>query len=505
MKQVDTLTLSATPIPRTLNMALSGIRDMSTIEEPPQDRQPVQTYVLEHDWGVIAEAIRRELDRGGQVYYLHNRVENIENAAGRLRQLLGDEVAIATAHGKMGERELSRVMQQMADGQIQVLVCTTIIETGIDIPNVNTLIIEEADRLGLSQLHQIRGRVGRSGRRAYAYLTYRTGKVLSEVASKRLSAIREYVEFGSGFRIAMRDLEIRGAGNLLGPEQSGYMMSVGYDMYLKLLNDAVLEQQGRGAEVRAECSADLTVPAYIPEGYVPAAEQRMDLYRRIAALRTPADEADLTDELLDRYGDVPKPVTALLHVAMLRAAAMETGITDITQKGRQLLFSFDTRIDPAAQDQRYQMNRSLRALQNGGITGQGLYHGTMVQSGTIPAQHTDLIFSSIGEELGMLGCMAVLILLTAIIIRIIYVGIKSGNYMNRLICVGIAGMLTAQVFINIGVCIGLVPVIGLTLPFFSYGGSSLVTMFFAMGIVSGINMRPAPDSSARYIRPPLSA
>ena len=213
---------------------------------------------------------------------------------------------------------------------------------------MNTLIIEDADRLGLSQLHQIRGRIGRSARRAYAYLTYRTGKVLTEVAAKRLTAIREYVEFGSGFRIAMRDLEIRGAGNLLGPEQSGYMMSVGYDMYLKLLNDAVLEQQGRGAEVRTECSADLTVPAYIPESYVPAAEQRMDLYRRIAALRTPADEADLMDELLDRYGDVPKPVAALLDVAMLRAAAMETGITDITQKGRQLLFSFDTRIEPAA-------------------------------------------------------------------------------------------------------------------------------------------------------------
>ena len=195
---------------------------------------------------------------------------------------------------------------------------------------------------------QIRGRIGRSNRRAYAYLTFRVGKVLTEVAAKRLTAIREYVEFGSGFKIAMRDLEIRGAGNLLGPEQSGYMMSVGYDMYLKLLNDAVLEQQGRGAEVRTECSADLTVPAYIPEGYVPAAEQRMDLYRRIAALRTPADEADLMDELLDRYGDVPKPVTALLNVAMLRAAAMETGITDITQKGRQLIFSFDMRIEPAA-------------------------------------------------------------------------------------------------------------------------------------------------------------
>ena len=347
-RQVDTLTLSATPIPRTLNMALSGIRDMSTIEQPPQDRQPVQTYVLEHDWGIVTEAIRRELDRGGQVYYLHNRVESIDSTASRLRQLLGDGVTVETAHGKMAEGELSRVMSRMAEGDIDVLVCTTIIETGIDIPNVNTLIIEDADRLGLSQLHQIRGRIGRSTRRAYAYLTYRTGKVLTEVAAKRLTAIREYVEFGSGFRIAMRDLEIRGAGNLLGPEQSGYMMSVGYDMYLKLLNDAVLEQQGRGAEVRTECSADLTVPAYIPEGYVPAAEQRMDLYRRIAALRTPADKADLMDELLDRYGDVPKPVAALLDVAMLRSAAMETGITDITQKGRQLLFSFDTRIDPAA-------------------------------------------------------------------------------------------------------------------------------------------------------------
>ena len=347
-KQVDTLTLSATPIPRTLNMALSGIRDMSTIEEPPQDRQPVQTYVLEHDWGVVAEAIRRELDRGGQVYYLHNRVENIENTAGRLRQLLGEDTAIAIAHGKMGERELSHVMQQMADGEIQVLVCTTIIETGIDIPNVNTLIIEDADRLGLSQLHQIRGRIGRSSRRAYAYLTYRTGKVLSEVASKRLSAIREYVEFGSGFRIAMRDLEIRGAGNLLGPEQSGYMMSVGYDMYLKLLNDAVLEQQGKRAEIPPDCAADLTVSAYIPEQYVPAAEQRMDLYRRIAAIRTDEDAGELLDELLDRYGDVPQPVKALLDVALLRAAAAGVGISDITQRGTQLVFSFGPQPDIAA-------------------------------------------------------------------------------------------------------------------------------------------------------------
>ena len=344
-KQVDTLTLSATPIPRTLNMALSGIRDMSTIEEPPHDRQPVQTYVVEHEWPVIAEAIRRELSRGGQVYYLHNRVENIESTAGRLRQWLGEDVAIGIAHGKMAERELSSVMQQMADGEIQVLVCTTIIETGIDIPNVNTLIIEDADRLGLSQLHQIRGRIGRSARRAYAYLTYRPGKVLTEVASKRLSAIREYVTFGSGFRIAMRDLEIRGAGNLLGPEQSGYLMSVGYDMYLKLLNDAVLEQQGRGKDIRPDCSADLATSAHIPEKYVSSPRQRMDLYRRMAAIRTTEEASDLVDELTDRYGDPPKAVMALLDVALLRAAAAEVFITDITQKAGVVAFTFDSRVD----------------------------------------------------------------------------------------------------------------------------------------------------------------
>ena len=347
-RQVDTLTLSATPIPRTLNMAMSGIRDMSTIEQPPQDRQPVQTYVLEHDWGILTDAIRRELSRGGQVYYLHNRVDSIDATAVRLREMLGGDVAVETAHGKMAEGELSRVMSRMAEGDIDVLVCTTIIETGIDIPNVNTLIIEDADSMGLSQLHQIRGRIGRSTRRAYAYLTYRTGKVLTEVAAKRLTAIREFVEFGSGFKIAMRDLEIRGAGNLLGPEQSGYMMSVGYDMYLKLLNDAVLEQQGKTVPSRVECSADITVAAFIPESYVPASEQRMDLYRRIAALRTPEDRDELTDELLDRYGDLPPAVESLLSVALLRAAAMARGITDITQKGRQLIFTFDECVDASA-------------------------------------------------------------------------------------------------------------------------------------------------------------
>ena len=339
-RQVDTLTLTATPIPRTLNMALSGLRDMSTIEMPPQDRQPVQTYVLEHDWGVIAEAIRRELARGGQVYYLHNRVETIDRCAAQLKKLLGEEVSIAVAHGKLDEKGLSAVMQRFSDGEAQILVCTTIIETGIDIPNVNTLIIEDADRLGLAQLHQIRGRIGRSARRAYAYMTYRPGKILTEVAAKRLTAIREYAEFGSGFRIAMRDLEIRGAGNLLGPEQSGYMMSVGYDMYLQLLEEAVLEERGEKKAARADCSADLTVSANLPESYIPSGEQRMDVYRRIAALRTREEAQDLLDELLDRYGEPPASTLALLDVALLRCAAVSAGIRDIGQRGDTITFTF---------------------------------------------------------------------------------------------------------------------------------------------------------------------
>ncbi|MCI9608875.1 MAG: transcription-repair coupling factor [Oscillibacter sp.] len=337
-RQVDVLTLSATPIPRTLNMALSGLRDMSTIEEPPADRQPVQTYVLEHDWAILEDAMRKELSRGGQIYYLHNRVESIDLTASRIQKLLGPEVHVVTGHGKMSEQELSAVMRSMVDGEADVLVCTTIIETGIDISNVNTLIIEDADKMGLAQLHQIRGRIGRSARRAYAFLTYRKGKVLQEIAAKRLSAIREYVEFGSGFRIAMRDLEIRGAGNLLGPEQSGYLMSVGYDLYLKLLEEAVLEERGEEKQIETECSADLTVNANIPERYVTSPEQRMDLYRRIAAIRSNDDASDLLDELLDRYGEAPKPVLALLDVALLRAAAGKAGISDITQKRDVLRF-----------------------------------------------------------------------------------------------------------------------------------------------------------------------
>ena len=338
-RQVDVLTLSATPIPRTLNMALSGLRDMSTIEEPPADRQPVQTYVLEHDWAILEDAMRKELARGGQIYYLHNRVETIDLTASRIQKMLGPEVRVVVGHGKMSEQELSAVMQAMVDGEADILVCTTIIETGIDIPNVNTLIMEDADRLGLAQLHQIRGRIGRSTRRAYAYLTYRKGKILQENAAKRLAAIREYVEFGSGFKIAMRDLEIRGAGNLLGPEQSGYLMSVGYDLYLKLLEEAVLEERGEEKKIETECSADLTLNANIPERYIASPEQRMDLYRRIAAIRTNDDASDLMDEMIDRYGEPPKPVLALLDVALLRSAAAKAGISDITQKQDTLRFT----------------------------------------------------------------------------------------------------------------------------------------------------------------------
>ena len=336
-KGVDVLTLSATPIPRTLNMALSGIRDMSTIEAPPADRYPVQTYVIEHNNAIIDDAIRREVERGGQVYYLHNRVETIDQCASALqRRIPGLKVAVA--HGKMGEEALGDVMHAMADGEIQVLVCTTIIETGLDIPNANTLIIENADRFGLSQLHQLRGRVGRSTRHAYAYFTYRPDKQLTEIAEKRLSAIRDFAEFGSGFKIAMRDLEIRGAGNLLGAEQSGHMMSVGYDMYLKLLDEAVLEERGEKPK-EPECTADLNVTANVSQDYVARGEERMDLYRRMAAIRSQGDADDLLDEIIDRYGDPPRGVINLIDIALLRAEARRCGVRDIRQKAGDVLLT----------------------------------------------------------------------------------------------------------------------------------------------------------------------
>ena len=336
-KGIDVLTLSATPIPRTLNMALSGIRDMSTIEEPPADRFRVQTFVMEHNNAIIDDAIRREIERGGQVYYLHNRVETIDQCASALQKRIPG-MSVAVAHGQMGEDALGDVMQAMAQGDIQVLVCTTIIETGLDIPNANTLIIENADRFGLSQLHQLRGRVGRSTRHAYAYFTYKPDKNLSEIAEKRLSAIRDFAEFGSGFKIAMRDLEIRGAGNLLGAEQSGHMMSVGYDMYLKLLDEAVLEERGE-APKEPECTADLNVTANVDKNYVARGEERMDLYRRMAAIRSQEDADDLLDEIVDRYGEPPKGVLNLIDIALLRANARKLGIKDIKQKAGDVLFT----------------------------------------------------------------------------------------------------------------------------------------------------------------------
>ena len=333
---VDILTLSATPIPRTLNMAMSGLRDMSSIDEAPGDRHPVQTYVLEHNLGIITDAINKEIRRGGQVYYLHNRVDTIERCALKLKQKLPD-VTIGIAHGKMTEQELSRVWQQLLEHEIDLLVCTTIIETGVDVPNANTLIIEDADRMGLSQLHQLRGRVGRSPRRAYAYFCFSQNKQLSDVASKRLEAIREFTEFGSGFRIAMRDLEIRGAGSILGGEQHGNMESVGYDMYIKLLSQAVNEENGIEAPEEVPCTVDLNISAHIPESYISSLPARLGIYKRIAAIRSNDDVSDVIDELCDRFGEPPKSVMGLIDVALLRSKALAADITEITQSGNNVI------------------------------------------------------------------------------------------------------------------------------------------------------------------------
>ncbi len=326
---VDVLTLSATPIPRTLNMALSGIRDMSSIEEAPQDRRPVQTYVLEQNNPLLVEAMQKELRRGGQVYYLHNRVESIYHTAARLSAAM-PEARIGVAHGKMKEEELSLVWKDLLEGEIDVLVCTTIIETGVDVPNVNTLIIEDADRMGLAQLHQIRGRVGRSSRRAYAYFCFRRGKALSEIATKRMEAIREYTEFGSGFKIAMRDLEIRGAGNILGGEQHGHMEAVGYDMYMELLQEAISEQTGKETVKKVECLVDLDISANIPEAYIPSLSHRLSIYRRIADIQTKEDRMDVIDELCDRFGEPPESVLGLMDIALLRGAAAKRGVYEIS-------------------------------------------------------------------------------------------------------------------------------------------------------------------------------
>ncbi len=336
---VDVLTLTATPIPRTLNMALGGIKDMSLLEEAPEDRFPVQTYVLEYDRGLVEEAIRRELRRSGQVFYLHNNIEELNYRLPALQRAF-PEASIAVAHGKMEKDELSDIWKDMMDHRIDILLCTTIVETGVDLPDANTLIVEDADHFGLSQLHQIRGRVGRSDRRAFAFFTYRRGKVLSEISTKRLEAIREYTRFGSGFQIALRDLEIRGAGNLLGAEQSGHLDSVGYDLYMKILEEAVLEEQGGKAEPEIECTVDLSIDGYIPEQYVPYPAERMEIYRKIASLKTEEDAADLMDEMLDRFGDVPRQTENLFQVSLLRSLAESLGCEKIHQASDRICFAF---------------------------------------------------------------------------------------------------------------------------------------------------------------------
>ena len=350
VRNVDVLTLSATPIPRTLNMAMSGLRDMSVIEEAPMNRQPVQTYVLEHDNAVIYEAIRREMRRGGQVFYLHNNVETISSCAARIQEAIPD-AKLAIGHGKMKENELSEVWRAMLAQEIDILVCTTIIETGVDLPNANTLIIENADCMGLSQLHQLRGRVGRSARRAYAYFTFRRAKVLTEIQQKRLSAIREYTEFGSGFKIAMRDLELRGAGNIMGAQQHGHMESVGYDMYLKLLGEAVSEERGETQDAKElDCLIDISVDAHIPEYYVESLTLRLDVYRRIADIRSPEDAEDVRLELRDRFGEIPDAVLGLIEIALIRNRAHAMGVYEIRQNDTTLLLYVKELKSPAVAD-----------------------------------------------------------------------------------------------------------------------------------------------------------
>ncbi|HEX2925225.1 MAG TPA: transcription-repair coupling factor [Ruminiclostridium sp.] len=335
---VDVLTLTATPIPRTLHMSLVGIRDISVLEDPPEERYPVQTYVMEYNMELVRDGIIRELARNGQVFYMYNRVRGIDLKAQEIRTMV-PEARVAVAHGQMNEKELEDVMYGFINGEYDVLVCTTIIESGLDMPNVNTIIVEDADRMGLSQLYQIRGRVGRSNRLAYAYITYKKDKVLSEVAEKRLQAIKEFTEFGSGFRIAMRDLEIRGAGNLLGPEQHGHLETVGYEMYCKLLDEAVQELSGR--EVRTtdeEMTIDLNVSAYIDDEYISSEEQKIDIYKKIAAIQNENDVIDMKDELIDRYGDIPEEVENLMDIALIKAIAIECGFTGIVQKEDIIIF-----------------------------------------------------------------------------------------------------------------------------------------------------------------------
>ncbi|HJW21433.1 MAG TPA: TRCF domain-containing protein, partial [Candidatus Limnocylindrales bacterium] len=351
-REVDVLTLSATPIPRTLNLALAGVRDMSVIETPPEDRLPIQTRVAEASAGLVRDAILRELDRGGQVFFVHNRVETIEAQAEQLRKMLPD-ARIVVGHGQMAEGHLESVMLRFAGGEADVLVCTTIIESGLDIPNANTIIIDRADTLGLAQLYQLRGRVGRSSRRAYAYLLYRRRERMSEEARKRLQAIFNASELGAGFQIALSDLEIRGAGNILGAEQSGFMAAVGFDLYSRLLAEAV-EERKAVHENRApvlptpQAVVDLPLEAHLPDDYVPDEAQKLELYRRLSRARSPGDLAAFRQEVIDRFGPMPQPVMRLVEVAELRLAAEAAGVSAISREEGQLVVRFGVGLSRAA-------------------------------------------------------------------------------------------------------------------------------------------------------------
>ncbi|MBP5270218.1 MAG: transcription-repair coupling factor [Clostridia bacterium] len=339
-RNVDVLSLSATPIPRTMNMAMTGIRDVSVLDEAPGSRLPVQTYVLEHSDAVVQEAIRKELRRGGQVFYLCNVIDSLGHIAAGLSEAF-PEANVVFAHGQMDKERLEDIWRDMTTGDIDVLVCTTIIEAGVDVPNANTLIVKNAHRMGLSQLHQLRGRVGRSPRRAYAYFTYPPDAALSEIAERRLEAIREFTEFGAGFRIALRDLELRGAGNLLGAEQSGRIDAVGYDLYVKLLNEAVLEEKGELPPPPPECTVSINEDAFLPESFISSSAQRMAIYKRMANIGSEEDARDVADEMIDRYGDIPGPAATLLDVALIRAAGAKAGISSIRQDGRAVRIAQD--------------------------------------------------------------------------------------------------------------------------------------------------------------------
>ena len=339
---IDVLTMTATPIPRTLHMSVVGVRDMSVIYEPPQNRKPVQTYVLEYDYEVIKEAITKELEREGQVFYIYNKVEDIIQKADEISRLV-PEANVVYAHGRMTGSQIEDIMRDFVDGKTNVLVCTTILESGIDIPNANTVIVENADRMGLAQLYQIRGRVGRSERQGYAYITYKKDKLLAEVADKRLKAIKEFTEFGSGFKIAMRDLEIRGAGSLIGEIQHGHLEEVGYDTYCRLLDEVIKEEKGIEVEEELDIQIDLNVTSYIPDSYISDSNQKIEIYQNIALCRNEEDIEDIVDELIDRFGNMPDKLENLLEISRIKQLAKKVFITKIASKRDGVVFTFDSR------------------------------------------------------------------------------------------------------------------------------------------------------------------